>query len=148
MLPDYGRYYGNVFTQIVDGLGRPVSIQKLDLGVQGFYLVDTKVPIFIKFCRNRKSPWAFNFQRDHQLAYKSVIESYGKCITVLVCGADGIAALSHEQLREVLDDDFGEQEALAVRRKLNQMYSINGTDGELARKVARDSLLVLLNTAA
>jgi hypothetical protein len=145
MLPDYSRYYGYVFSQVIDRYERPVSIQKLDVGLQGFYLINGKLPIFIKFCRNRKSPWSFTFQHDHQTQYKKIIEEYGQCLMVLVCGTDGIAALNHQQLSEVLDGNFEEQESLSVRRKLNHMYSVAGTNGKLAGKVAKDSLLTQLN---
>jgi hypothetical protein len=80
MLPDYGRYYGSALTHIVDHCPTPVTISRLDIGVQGYYLLNGKVPLYIKFCRNRKGPWGFTFQRDHQVQYQRVVDEYGDCV--------------------------------------------------------------------
>ncbi|UPJ97396.1 hypothetical protein [Bradyrhizobium sp. 172] len=141
MLPDYGRYYGSVLTHIVDHYGKAVSIEKLAVGVQGFYLLNGKSPLYIKFSRSRKGPWSFNFRRDHQTEYQHLVKNYGDCITALVCGKDGIVALNDVQMRQILDQDFEEQESVSVRRKLNHMYSVKGSNGELSQKVSRDSLM-------
>lgn len=145
MLPDYGRYYGSALTHIVDQHGKPVVIEKLSTGVQGFYLLNGKAPLYIKFSRSRKGPWSFNFRRDHQIQYRQLVETYGDCITALVCGKDGIVALNDAQIRQILDDRLGDQESVSVRRKLNHMYSVNGSNGELSQKISRDSLMSLLD---
>jgi len=141
MLPDYGRYYGSALTHIIDHCLVPVTVARLNLGIQGYYLLGSKVPLYIKFCRNRKGPWSFTFHRDHQIHYQKVADEYGDCILALVCGKDGIVALNFAQVREVLDDHFEEQEGISVRRKLNHMYSIGGSNGRLSSKIARDSLM-------
>jgi hypothetical protein len=146
MLPDYGRYYGSALTHIVDQYGKAVSIEKLSVGVQGFYLLNGKSPLYIKFSRSRKGPWSFNFRRDHQTRYRQLVETYGDCITALVCGKDGIVALNDVQMRQILDDHLDEQESVSVRRKLNHMYSVNGSNGELSQKISRDSLMSHLAT--
>jgi hypothetical protein len=141
MLPDYGRYYGSALTHIVDQYGKSISIEKLSVGIQGFYLLNGKSPLYIKFSRSRKGPWSFNFHRDHQIQYQQLVETYGDCITALVCGKDGIVALNDLQMRQVLDQHLDEQESVSVRRKLNHMYSVNGSNGELSQKISRDSLM-------
>jgi len=62
----------------------------------------------------------------------------------LVSGNDGIVALTDSQIRQILDDSFEEQESISVRRKLNHMYSVKGSNRELSRKVSRDSLMSTL----
>ena len=141
MLPDYGRYYGSALTHIIDQCDAPISIQKLAVGFQGFYLIEGRVPVYIKFSRSRRGPWSFNFHKDHQLQYGKLVESYGDCITALVCGKDGIVALNDAQMRQILDEKLDEQESVSVKRKLNHMYSVSGANGELSQKVARDSLI-------
>lgn len=144
MLPDYGRYYGSVFTRIFEHHERAISIQKMDATTQGFYLLDERIPLYIKFSRNRKGPWSFNFQRDHQVKFRELVERYGDCIVALVCGTDGIVALNDTRMKQLFDHQIGEQESIVVRRKLNQMYGVSGSDGELSQKLSRDSLLELL----
>jgi len=140
MISDYNRYYGCVFCFLVDRLQSTISIRRLSVGVQGFYIVNETVPLYIKFSRTRKGPWSFNFQKDHQKQYSELVSRYRNCVTVLVCGKDGLVALEHDQLREILDDQFEDQESVTVRRKLGHMYSVKGTDGQLTRKIGRDSL--------
>jgi hypothetical protein len=119
MLPDYSRYYGSAFTHIVDQLGKAVLFEKIAIGAQGFYLLNGKAPLYIKFSRSRKGPWSFNFHRDHQAQYRKLVKAYGDCVTALVCGNDGIVALNDAQMRQILDDRLDEQEGVSVRRKLN-----------------------------
>jgi hypothetical protein len=144
MLPDYGRYYGSALTHIVDQIGKAILIEKVSMSPQGFYLLNKRAPLYIKFSRSRKGPWSFNFRRDHQIQYRQLVEAYGDCVTALVCGKDGIVALNDAQIRQILDDHLDEQEIVSVRRKLNHMYSVNGSNGELSQKVSRDSLMSLL----
>lgn len=147
MIPDYNRYYGCVFTQLVEN--RPsLGIEKLSLGVQGVYLLERSVPLYIKFSRNRKGPWAFTFQSDHQICFSGLVNQFGACITAFVCGTDGIVALDNLQLAEVLDDKLDDQEGITIRRKLRHMYSVTGKNGKLARKVGRDSLLAAVDRLA
>lgn len=144
MIPDYNRYYGCVFTHLAEGRSK-VCIEKLSVDVQGFYLIDATVPIYIKFSRSRRGPWAFTFQSEHQVCCDKLSAQFGAVVVALVCGADGIVALDDQQLRTVLDDQFDDQEGIAVRRKLGQMYSVTGKNGKLARKVGRDSLIAVVD---
>jgi hypothetical protein len=141
MLPDYARYNGSALVQIIDHCLVPISIEKLSDAPQGFYLLAGKAPLYLKFSRRRKGPWGFTVHREHQIHYQRLVDRYGDCILALVCGKDGIAALNYAQVREVLDDNFEDQEGVTVRRRLNHMYSVVGTNGRLSSKIARDALI-------
>lgn len=142
MISDYSRYYGCVFVQLIEHRPR-IVVEKLDVGPQGVYLIDKQVPLYIKFSRRRRGPWAFTFLSDHQICCEELAKRFGHYITAFVCGADGIVALDDAQLREVLDNKCDDQEGVTVRRKLRHMYSVSGTSGKLARKVS-NSLVTLI----
>ena len=144
MIPDYNRYYGCVFVQLLEQRPKLV-VEKMSVDVQGFYLLERSLPLYVKFSRSRRGPWGFNFQAEHQFRCDELAKQFGTVVTALVCGADGIVALDHQQLREVLDSHFDDQEGVTVRRKLGQMYSVTGKDGKLARKISRDSLAVVVD---
>ncbi len=146
MIPDHGRYHGCVFALLIDDSRSSVCLAKLPSNGQGFYLVDGKIPMCIKFSRNRKGPWTFNFMREHRANLERLRNEYGRCVIALVCGADGIVALDNMQLSEVLQEEPGEQNAVIVRRKLRHMYSVSGASGKLPRKIARDSLVLALTS--
>ncbi len=146
-ISDAARYYGCVLHTLTNHFSDGVRVRPSPVLLQGAYLLDDKVPLHIKFSRSRKGPWSFNFHHDHQLAYQKLVEEYGDCVTVFVCGADGMPAVSNAQLREFLDHNFEEQEAVSVRRRLGHMYAISGKDGRLKGKVGRGSLLALVDAA-
>jgi len=143
MIRDYQRYYGSALTILIDNWDGSLKIEKLHDDRNGYYLLDGKLPLAIKFSRSRKGPWSFTYHRDHQILYDELADRYGNCITAFVCGADGVVAVEHSQLRQVLDDVFDEQEYVSIRRRHNKMYSIKGRDGTLDKKVARDSFVRL-----
>lgn len=144
MIPDYGKYYGCVFSTLIENWSTPHTISKIEIGMQGVYLIDNCVPLFIKFSRNRKGPWTFTFQTDHQALCKVLAEQFADCIVALVCGSDGIVALKHQHFQEVLETNLNGPESIIVRRKLRHMYSVGGTSGRLATKVSRESLILLV----
>ncbi|MBX5045857.1 hypothetical protein [Rhizobium lentis] len=113
------------------------------LEMQGFYLLNGNLPLYIKYSRSRKGPRVFNFHREHQECIRMLAERYAECLVAFVCDSDGIPAVNYGQLSNVLDDKFHEQEAVSIRRKLNEMYSISGKDGVLSSKISRDSLAIL-----
>ncbi len=140
MITDANRYYGAVFSKVIDFSDGAISIQKASIDFSGFYIVRKKIPIYIKYSTSRRGPWTFNFHKNHQEFQERLYSRHGECITIFVCGRDGIAALRHDEFRKVLDHTFEEQEAVTIRRKHNEMYSVRGKNGTLERKVSRSSL--------
>ncbi len=144
MIRDSSRYYGAVITRIVDHWGGSVSVRKMFDDYAGFYLLNSKLPIFIKYSTQRRGPWTFTFNREHQKRQQALFEVLDECLTVFVCGKDGIAALKHIDIRQILDEHFEDQESVTIRRRHNEMYKVRGRDGVLEKKVSRNSLIELL----
>jgi hypothetical protein len=140
MITDANRYYGAVFSRVIDFSDDAISIQKASMDCAGFYIVRKKIPIYIKYSTSRRGPWSFNFHKKHQEFQEALYTKHGECITIFVCGKDGIAALRHNEFRKILDLAFEEQESVTIRRKHNEMYGVRGKDGALERKVSRSSL--------
>jgi hypothetical protein len=144
MISDANRYYGAVISIIVDFSEDEVRIKKIPKTCAGFYLINDLLPLYIKYSTSRRGPWVFNFQKSHQEIQQNLYENYSECIVAFVCGKDGVAALSHESFRNVLDESFDHQEAVTIRRKHNEMYRVRGKDGVLERRVSRSSLQDIL----
>lgn len=140
MISDANRYYGAVISTILDLSENEVCIKKVPEACAGFYLINDTLPVYIKYSTSRRGPWAFNFQETHQEYQQFLYRKYDECIVAFVCGKDGIAALTHESFRIVLDDFFDHQESVTIRRKHNEMYRVRGKDGVLERRVSRSSL--------
>jgi hypothetical protein len=146
MISEASRYYGAVLAYMIDELEGSTQIQRAYPNCPGFYVLNELVPIYIKYATRRHGPWTFSFQKDHQERHKNLFENYGHSVIAFVCGGDGIVALDYEELRNVLNDNFEQQKAISIRRKLNHMYGIKGRDGELERKISRKSLAILLQS--
>jgi len=144
MISVASRYYGAVLHQILDATEGATILRRAFPDCAGFYVLDEKIPIFIKYSTKRLGPWVFNFHRDHQRRQQLLFEKLGECIMVFVCGRDGVVALTHEEFRLVLDDFFEEQESVSIRRRHKEMYKVKGRNGKLKHKVSRNSLRELV----
>jgi len=144
MIRDYQRYCGSALAILIDNWDGPINVRRAFPDRNGYYLIEEKLPIAMKFSRSRKGPWTFNYQRENQILYNELVRVFGNCVTAYTCGTDGVVAVEHAQLRQFLDEVFEEQESVSIRRKLKQMYSIRGRDGTLNKKVARDSYVKLV----
>jgi hypothetical protein len=99
-----------------------------------FFFVNDRLLIYLKYSTKGRSPWAFTFTPDEQALLE---ERAGKCAVVIgmVCGADGIAAISYECYNTIAKLKKSAIHISCYRRH-GQHYSIGGPDGELQRKVA------------
>lgn len=147
MISDTARYHGSFFVLLFEKLEAPVTVERISVLGAGYYLLGGRIPVYLKISSKRAGPWLFNFFRSHQEAQKNLFQEYGQCFTCLICGKDGVAGLSMEELRQVLDNDFEEQEAISVRRRLNTMYQIKGRNGVLESRVSRLSIFDKLQQA-
>ena len=50
---------------------------------------------------------------------------------------DGVACLSYELLKQILDDNHEDIEWVSVKSKLRSQYTISGKDGNLNKKISR-----------
>lgn len=147
MISDTAKFYGSFFVLLFEQLNGPVSIERIPDSGTGYYLLDGRVPIYLKHSSKRKGPWTFNFFRSHQEAQERLLNEFGECFTCLICGKDGIAGLSMTELRQVLDGNFEEQECVSVRRRLKTIYSIRGRDGVLESRISRKSIFDKIHEA-
>ena len=115
-----------------------------------FYLsnVSTKaedsVAIYVKHTKKNRSPWMFTFNQEHQEEVE-VLQNLFKCVFVLfVCGRDGIAGLSYEELKVVLDEEYEEVEGVSVKRKIGGNYWVSGRDGSLKKSITRSHFLEII----
>lgn len=146
MISDSSRYYGCVLHQLIEQHEQQATIQRLNGDILGFYLVNGSLPFYIKYSTTRIGPWSFNFQLPHQKRQKELFDMYGECVTVFVCGRDGIAALPYTELQKIIDVNSELQEGVSIRRRHNKMYQIHGRNGALDRKVSRSSFSEILKT--
>lgn len=140
MISDTARYHGSFFSVLFEAFDVPLTIEKLTDYGSGYFLVERRYPLYLKYSSNRRGPWSFNFYRSHQESLEKLFKIHGECFVCLICGKDGFVGLNMGDLRQVLDGNFEDQECISVRRRLNTMYHIKGRNGNLESKVSRRSI--------
>jgi hypothetical protein len=58
---------------------------------------------------------------------------------ILVAGNDGIASINYATLKEILDENFDEDEWISLSRKSNQSYRVAGSNGRLKTTLAKNT---------
>ena len=138
--------HGFVISQILFELseaGFKVNVQGLEN--RSAYIVDVangdgancKFAIFIKLSNKRRSPWGYSFTEQHQNDIDALKKECGEVFTLLLNHDDGVACMSYDLLRKVLDEFHEPVERVTVKASLRSQYGIKGRDGGLDRKVSR-----------
>ncbi len=144
MFKTIDQQHGFLLWQIVSSSSKGVHIQCGRAGQMRIYLVNKQTPVFAKYATADNGPWTFTFARHHQEVQEMLFRKFGRCITAFVCGTSGIAAVSHSQMRQVLDHNFEPVENVTVRWQANRGFDLRGRDGSLEESVPRSSLRNLL----
>ena len=99
-----------------------------------FFLFNDRLSVLLKYSTKGRSPWAFTFTADEQIFLESRATKF-KTAVALICGADGVAALSYESYASVACRRQGAIH-IACYRQHGEHYEVNGPDGTLTKKVA------------
>lgn len=134
---EYERYHGIVLTRIVTDASQPIAFVPHPSNDKASYAIDGKMGLYIKYSSKRLSPWRFSFLKAHQEAIETLNKMYGQVCVALVCGIDGVAVLTHRELKQVLDEQFDPIESISVKRKRAGMYDVSGSNGKLRFKIAQ-----------
>jgi hypothetical protein len=121
-------YHGAALVRVIED-PRCETIAKHGCG----YRVNNNRILAIKYSTKAQSPWRFTFSGDDISRFGAVNEEFGECLVALVCGGDGICALSWALAATLLADSPGR---IAAKRGFAGCYAVSGPTGELKGKVA------------
>jgi len=121
-------YHGVAFVRLLEDK-RCQTVRKDEFG----YVVNDDVFIFLKYSTKARSPWRFTFvpEEVEQLNFRA--GSFREIFIVMICGGDGICAVSWCNACILLGSKAG---WIAVKRKFDEEYAVAGPMDELRRKVA------------
>jgi hypothetical protein len=107
-----------------------------------FFLFNDRLSVLLKYSTGVRSPWGFTFTADEQVLLQTMASKFETAIG-LICGADGVAAISYQSYLGVAAP---RRDAIhiACRRQHGKHYEVSGPDGTLNRKVAPSSWQKLL----
>jgi hypothetical protein len=140
MISNNSKYYGAVFVSMVDFYNDSLGIRRIVDDKSGFYILNDKLPILLKYSTKRTNPWSFSFDLEVLTQIETLVNKYGQCLVILICGIDGIISLDYSEFAEIINIGSNESKRIGVSRKLKEMYSVLGSDGVLKRKVSQKSL--------
>lgn len=99
-----------------------------------FFVLNEQVLLYLKYSTRGRSPWGFTFMPDEQ-ALLQTRSSHSKIVIGLICGADGVVALTYKAYLTVAA--FRKSAIhIACYRHHGEHYEVNGPDGTLDEKIA------------
>ena len=150
MADKFQHYYGVIFIGLLNKFrDREFSFKEYPTKSRSSYVVTqgrNTFGIYIKFSQKRITPWSFTFSREHQLEIENMTKNIQKIFIMLVCGNDGVAILSFDEFKKILDENYEENENVTVKRPPRGRYSVSGRDGKLNYKIVKNDYEKLLKT--
>ena len=137
MIKEFELYHGVVLSRLIHG-GELLEIKTYSLDSNASYVLNQSIGLYIKYSTKRMTPWHFSFKKNHQHEIQNLKDKFGEVFLVLVCGHDGVVALSYNELKKVLDEDHKEVEWLAIHRRVREKYKVTGSDGKLKYKIGEN----------
>jgi hypothetical protein len=98
------------------------------------FVLNGTLKVLFKYSTKKRSPWGFTFGVEEQALLESGPDQ-GQLVAALVCGADGIAALTWDSYRTIARPRSSAIHIACYRRR-GEHYEISGPDGVLDGKVA------------
>lgn len=98
-----------------------------------FFLVNDRFLLHLKYSTKGRSPWGFTFTPDERGLLEQ--RANGRAIVIgLVCGGDGIAAVTYDAFSEIAGVSDGAIH-IACYRRHGEHYAVAGPGGALDHKV-------------
>lgn len=144
MIHAFEQYHGVVLRELIVAAPGSLSVQANDdMGRVNSYCLNGRVALHIKHSAKRLPPWQFTFN-DENMEEIGRLEARGLSLWLaLVCGHDGIVALSGSELRQINPTDCGTTCFVRVDRDRRTMYRVFGTAGRLACAKPRGILPII-----
>ncbi len=108
-----------------------------------FFIINDKFAVLLKYSTSKDSPWSFVFTALEMHELNSPAKEFTYHMG-LVCGSDGIVALSALQFSDIAE--FGEDAVrIGCHRKFDKQYRIVGPKGDLKKKISRSAWTRILD---
>jgi hypothetical protein len=99
-----------------------------------FFVLNDECQVYLKYSTRGRSPWGFTFMPDEQSMLRTIASKL-RVVIGLICGADGVAALTYECYRSLALEKKAAIH-IACYRQHGGHYEVNGPDGKLKNKIA------------
>ena len=128
MLDKFEYYHGAAIISLMSNK----SCESICAKEKDGYILNKDIFVFVKYRTKARSPWNFTFDQEDIDRCSNMKYSYPQVLIGLVCGGDGVCGLSLSEVNTLLLNKPG---SIAVKRKHNHSYSVQGSFGELKYKI-------------
>ena len=137
MITELERYHGVVLRQILVTHGNSVSLGVANLSGRVDAFCIEGAAFQIKHSSKRLSPWRFGYMPENLEELAELQRIYDPVWVILVCGEDGVVALSLDEFKSIVEIRGGCAAWVRVSRSRNSMYRVGGARGDLPRAKPR-----------
>ncbi|MCP4649613.1 MAG: hypothetical protein GY853_05980 [PVC group bacterium] len=121
-------YYGAGLIKLIDD-PRFLTIKKNEDG----YIVNDATFIYLKYRTKSMAPWSFTITKEEGQLLQKHRDKFTNVVIGLVCGGDGVCAVSFDLAKELLG---GTEGSISVKRKFREQYSVKGPAQKMKGKVS------------
>jgi hypothetical protein len=132
VIGEFEKYHGVALRELIVCAPNPILIAPCDdRGRVNSYILNGSVGLHIKHSAKRLSPWQFTFHGEHLDEIERLEDQTEVVWLALVCGPDGVVAITADELREMNLSDRDTTWFVRVDRDRRTMYHLNGSASEL-----------------
>ena len=99
-----------------------------------YFILNGEILVYFKYSTKGRSPWGFTLNATERKELDGCRAEY-EMIVGLICGDDGVAAVSYDELSTLIDHSV-DASHISCYRKHHEHYEVNGPNGTLSFKVA------------
>ncbi len=121
-------YHGAAIVSLLQE-NEDISVKKK--GLWG-YVINDQVFVFLKYTTKARTPWRFSFDQEDVDRCLRMLSEYNSLVLGLICGGDGVCALTWKEAQFLLNDKPG---WISVKRKHNESYGVAGSISKLKGKI-------------
>lgn len=131
MISELEQYHGVVLRQLIVGAGRPVTLSLVDGQGRKDCFQFEKAAFQIRYSTRRLSPWQFSITIDQLKEMVNLAQQFRPVWIMLVCGIDGVVALSWKEFVSITEARPGGVASIRVSRSRKAMFRVSGNAREL-----------------
>lgn len=132
MIREFEQYHGVVLRHVIVCAPGPVTLAARDeAGRVNSFTLNGSVGLHLKHSSKRLAPWGFTFTADNDAEIEWLAGQTDALWVALVCGRDGVVALSYDEYQAVTDCDPGATKFIRLDRDRRTQYRVFGNAGRL-----------------
>ena len=129
-------FHGAALAQIIRANDEGACVRASERS-QSLYLLAENVGLYIKYSKNRLSPWKFGFPSVQRNEVESALAGGLRAMLIcLVCERDGFVGLTYDEFVLLMPNEVDRTGTIYVTRRRQRLYSVRGSGGGLKHKVS------------